>query len=170
MRGMDIDRSGEVWVYRPASHKTMHHGRERVIPLGPKARVILEPFLGRDPGDYLFDPRDAVASRNLARKQARKTPVPTSPVKRKPKRHPKRRPRRQYDKNAYGQAIRRGCAKAGVPLWHPNQLRHNVATRIRQQYGIEAARQLLGHRSIAVTEVYAEADACRVVRIMAEAG
>jgi integrase len=33
VRPCDIDRTGDVWVYRPHSHKTMHHGRDRVIPL-----------------------------------------------------------------------------------------------------------------------------------------
>ena len=35
----------DVWVYRPESHKTEHHGRERRIYLGPKAQAIITPFL-----------------------------------------------------------------------------------------------------------------------------
>jgi integrase len=31
LRPMDVDRSGKVWEYRPASHKTDYRGRERVI-------------------------------------------------------------------------------------------------------------------------------------------
>jgi len=38
MRACDIDLSGETWGYRPASHKTEHHGKERIIFLGPQAR------------------------------------------------------------------------------------------------------------------------------------
>ena len=34
LRPIDLDRSGDVWLYRPQSHKTEHHGRERVIFLG----------------------------------------------------------------------------------------------------------------------------------------
>jgi integrase len=64
----------------------------------------------------------------------------------------------------------RACRKAGIPHWHPNQLRHTAATKIRQRYGLEAARQILGHRSTATTEIYAEADLGRVVFIMAEIG
>jgi hypothetical protein len=45
-----------------------------------------------------------------------------------------------------------------------------VATRIRQRFGIETARQVLGHRSAATTEVYAEADLRRVIETMAEIG
>ena len=93
-----------------------------------------------------------------------------SQARRRPEPRPKQAPRDRYDKNAYRQAIARACKRAGVPHWHPNQLRHNAATLVRQKYGIEIARQLLGHRSAAVTEVYAEADAARVSQIMREIG
>jgi len=45
MRMEDIDLSGEIWIYRPSSHKTEHHGRERLGPVGPKAQAVLQPFL-----------------------------------------------------------------------------------------------------------------------------
>lgn len=42
MRRRDIDASGEVWLYRPESHKTQHHGHERTIYIGanPVSRPI----------------------------------------------------------------------------------------------------------------------------------
>jgi integrase len=40
--------------------------------------------------------------------------------------------------------------------WHPNQLRHSFATRVRKEYGLEAAQVLLGHARADVTQVYAE--------------
>ena len=54
--------------------------------------------------------------------------------------------------------------------WHPHQLRHNAATRLRKQYGLEAARVVLGHRSAAVAEVYAEIDQAKARQIMGEVG
>jgi hypothetical protein len=54
--------------------------------------------------------------------------------------------------------------------WHPHQLRHNAATRLRKQYGLEAARVVLGHRSSAVAEVYAAIDQTKAERIMGEVG
>ena len=43
-----IDRSDpEWWVYRPRRHKTSHHGKPRVISIGPKAIAILAPRLLR---------------------------------------------------------------------------------------------------------------------------
>jgi integrase len=54
--------------------------------------------------------------------------------------------------------------------WHPHQLRHSAATRLREQFGIEAARVVLGVKSAAITEVYAERDQKAAARIMAEVG
>ncbi|MEN6384480.1 MAG: tyrosine-type recombinase/integrase [Phycisphaerales bacterium] len=42
--------------------------------------------------------------------------------------------------------------------WHPHQLRHNAATFLRKEFGIDTARIILGHRSAVITEVYAELD------------
>ncbi len=33
LRPADIDRSGDVWVYRPSDHKTQHHGRGPSSPM-----------------------------------------------------------------------------------------------------------------------------------------
>lgn len=54
--------------------------------------------------------------------------------------------------------------------FHPNQLRHNAATFLRKTYGIEAAQVILGHRTLSVTEIYAEKNVAAAQRIMAEVG
>ncbi len=54
MQGGDIDRSGAIWLYRPRSHKTQHHGKERIIPIGPQAQLILRPFLPDFPAQLVF--------------------------------------------------------------------------------------------------------------------
>ncbi len=55
--------------------------------------------------------------------------------------------------------------------WHPHQLRHNAATRIRREFGLEAAQLVLGHSSAAITDaVYAERDATKVVQAMQRLG
>jgi integrase len=60
--------------------------------------------------------------------------------------------------------------KKKIPHWHPHQLRHNAATRIRKEYGLDAARVVLGHRSAAVSELYAEIDATKAGEIMVRDG
>jgi len=36
--------------------------------------------------------------------------------------------------------------------WHPHQLRHNAATELRKEFGLEAAQILLGHTKADVTQ------------------
>ncbi len=174
MRGCDIDTGVTPWAYRPSSHKTQHHGHERIIHLGPKARRIVKQFLKADLSAFLFSPADAEAERRAKRHADRKTPlscgnVPGSNVKRRPE----HKPRDRYGRDSYARAIARACVKANewakggrviwndervVPHWHPHQLRHTAATKIRRTHGLEAVRTVLGQRSDAVAEVYAERD------------
>ena len=62
IRPCDVDRSGEVWEYRPESHKTEHHGLERIIYIGPKAQDVLCPICYGTPRPTAF-PRP-IANRN----------------------------------------------------------------------------------------------------------
>jgi integrase len=54
--------------------------------------------------------------------------------------------------------------------WHPHQLRHNAATYLRREFGLEAARIILGHQSTAVTEIYAEKDEQQAVEAIMKVG
>ncbi len=180
MRGCDINMSGAVWEYRPASHKTQHHGKSRVIFLGPKAQAVIKPLLKTDTQAYLFDPRDARRSSG--------------------------RDGKLYRRDAYRRAIQRGCEQAfGMPeelkaprrslaklpahereaelnrrskaaawreehCWFPHQLRHSAATSLRREAGIETARCVLGHSELKTTELYAEFDEARAREIMGRVG
>ncbi len=76
----------------------------------------------------------------------------------------------RYDVNAYRRAVARGCDVAGIDRWSPNQLRHTAATRIRQEFGIEAAQAVLGHRLLETTQVYAESNRLRAREAMERIG
>ena len=54
--------------------------------------------------------------------------------------------------------------------WHPNQLRHSFATRVRKEHGLEAAQVLLGHARADVTQVYAERNEQLAAEIVAKLG
>jgi integrase len=121
-------RSGEVlamtpgqikdWIYRPGSHKNAWRGHVREIPIGPRCRVVLAPWLdGKGPEERIFP---------------------------------------SYTSQSYGRAISRACDVAGVPHWHPHQIRHAHATRVRASHGLDAAQAVLGHKHARVTEIYAE--------------
>ena len=51
MRGYDLDRSGKVWAYMPATHKTEHHDIDRRFNSGPElkksSKDIYELTLGK---------------------------------------------------------------------------------------------------------------------------
>lgn len=174
MRGLDLDMTGDLWLYRPPQHKCEHFERERVIPIGRRGQEIIKPFLAADLTAHLFRPCDAENERNARRRQERETPCWPSHCKRRGARNPQRPPLDHYTTDSYRRAIERGCARAfpapdGVTSdetkewhrahrWHPNQLRHSRATVIRKRYGLEAARVVLGHSTAATTEIYAEMD------------
>jgi integrase len=169
MRTIDLDRRGSIWEYIPGRHKTEHHNKDRQIFLGPKAQEILRSWLRPDVEEYLFSPKEAEAERLAGMRLRRKTPV-----------QPFQRDRRKlgrarsfadfYTVRAYYTAIRRGCLKAGVPPWGANRLRHNAATRLRREFGLDVARVILGHSSPAVTEIYAEVDREKAIAVMERVG
>lgn len=200
MRGCDLDITGRLWTYRPATHKTQHHGHDRTIYIGPKAQGVLAPFLRTDLSAHLFSPADAVVEQRASRHAARKTPITqgNGPGTNR-RRSPKRAAGACYDATSYRRAIARACERAFVMpaefrpqhedgpasreeraakrrawraanVWHPHQLRHTAATRLRKEYGLEAAQVILGHKSLAVTEIYAEKNVATAVRIMGEVG
>jgi integrase len=169
MRASDLDTSGPVWSYRPATHKMEHRSRERVIFLGPRAQAVLRPWLRPNLEEYLFQPCEAEADRKGAMRAERKTPVqPSQRDRSKP--GARRKPGERYSVTTYRVAIYRGCRAANIPAWGPNRLRHNGATRLRREFGLDGAQVVLGHASADVTQVYAELDRQRAADIMARIG
>lgn len=167
MRSCDVDTSEALWIYRPAGHKTAHHGRERSIFLGPRAQEVLRPWLRADPADYLFSPREAVTERLARRRQGK----PVAAGKRRSNgRAPGRAPGDRYTTQTYHHAVRYGCARAAVPTWHPHQLRHSAATWLRKEFGLDAARVILGHTSASTAEIYAELDNEKARAVMQRVG
>jgi integrase len=182
MRGCDLNIWGEIWEYVPSSHKTEHHGKRRIVAVGPAGQAVLREFLKPDLQAFLFSPRDVR----------------------------KGRAGDCYSDYSYGKAIQKGCELAfGMPAelrdvgrhvkglkdltdqqreklraslckqaaewranhcWAPNRLRHNFATRARREFGIEAARVTLGHSSAVTSEIYAERDLEAARAVVAKIG
>ena len=185
LRPMDIDLNGEVWEYRPASHKTQHHSKSRIIYIGPQAQAILASYLERPAETFCFSPAESETMRHVEMRTKRKTRVQPSQQHRR-KSRPKRVPRTFYDRDGYRRAITRAVEKANkriladaehfgieavlLPHWHPNQLRHSAATKIRKQFGLEAAQVILGHSKADVTQIYAERDAAKAIDVIKQIG
>lgn len=136
----------EPWEWR-AQHKTEHLDKTLVVPIGPRARAILQPRLDAIESGYIFRPQDARANVRYGQ---------------------------HYSRNAYSQAVTRGIeycnahrvihnetAKADerlpmIPHWTPHQIRHSKGTSTREEHGLEAAQAILGHDSVDATQIYAE--------------
>ncbi len=140
MRAVDIDRSGDVWLYQPSQHKTANKGKPRSVAIGPEAQAVLRRSWKED--GYLFPP-------------TRKKGPPCGPY---------------YTNDSYRRAIHRACQKAGLPKWSPNQLRHQAATEIRRAFDLEHAQASLGHTSPNVTTIYAERDVLRACEVAKRLG
>jgi integrase len=54
--------------------------------------------------------------------------------------------------------------------WAPNRLRHTFGTRVRKDYGLEAAQVLLGHSKADVTQIYAERNEALAATVAAKIG
>jgi integrase len=183
VRTRDLEMTGDVWTYKPASHKSEHRHKQRIIHFGPKAIEILKPWLRANRDDHLFRPCDAVDAKNLEKRQARATPLWPSHVKaqaRNRKTKPKRTPGASYDVHAYRRAVvyaitkaNKARAKDGLPLvphWHLHQLRHSAATRLEREFGMSAAQVVLGHSSPNVTKIYTAADMAKAAEAMRRIG
>jgi integrase len=211
MRGVDLEMTGPVWVYRPGSdagphgrHKTAHRGQPRVVLIGPRAQEVLRPWLRLNLQEYLFQPREAMAQYRAELHRKRQTPLTPGQASRGPKGNPRRAPGDRYRVSSYDHAVMDACDAAFPPpgplarqegetkkgwlarigaeglaevkrwqkahRWHPNQLRHAKATELRREFGLDAARAVLGHRSPQITEVYAEIDADKAARVMEQRG
>lgn len=116
IRPCDLDTSGDVWLYRPESHKTEHHDRERIICIGPRAQDVLRPYLLRPADSYCFSPVDSERKRLAELHDRRRTPLscgnrPGTNRKRKPK----KTAGEHYTTNSYRRVIHRACAVAFPP-------------------------------------------------------
>ncbi|NLS92125.1 MAG: site-specific integrase [Planctomycetaceae bacterium] len=163
MRPRDIERTRDVWIYRPESHKLDWQGIDKEILLGPQAQTLLGPWLeGRDEDAYLFSPKEVAEASYLARRTREK--------KKPRKSRRKRPPREHYSDDSYRRAVQRVCKAIGIPSWSPGRLRHNAGTQVREAFGVEAAQLVLGHRKLSTTEIYAEKSREKYEEIIREVG
>jgi len=189
LRPRDLDRSSDVWEYRPSHHKTEHHEHDRVVCIGPKGQDVLRPYLLRAADAYCFSPAESAEQHRRRRHEARKTP-PRQGNKRGTNRkaRPERTPGEKFDVASYRRAIHRAC-DAAFPApedvatdkdalaawqqqhrWSPHQLRHTMATRVRKEFDLESAKAVLGHSAANVTGIYAEVDRQRAVEVARRMG
>ena len=190
IRPRDVDRSDPAcWVYRPGSHKTEHHGRERVIVLGPEGAGGPAPLARPRPGRLLLQPgrgrgrarggATALAGPSKAGRRPGPSPGGATPRTatgwRSPGPATGRSPTRRSAK-VRGEDLTddRGGAELlewrKAHRWHPHRLRHTKATEIRRRFDTEAAQVILGHSKPDTTLIYAERDLARAREVMGRVG
>lgn len=188
LRARWLDTNGEVWALpldgkdgRP-KHKTAHKGKDRTIYFGPRAQRVLRQFMrpGRPLDRPLFCPREAnaEAKRRGAKggRRENQQPTPRKGSRRWKNQHGEgladdpRRLGEAYTTSSYRRAIHRACKAAGVEPWGPHRLRHNAATYLNREFGIETANIILGHSTTAITAIYAERNERRAREVMQRIG
>lgn len=137
----DINTEGEVWIYKPNSHKNKWRGKERTICIGPKAQTIIMPYV-----------QDAISGSQFVFR-------------------PKSEVNKPYSLHGMISSISKACKKAKVDSWTSGRLRHNAATIINQTFGdLDASRVVLGHSEKTTTEIYAERDIQKAIEIARQIG
>lgn len=128
MRPVDIDTSGDIWLYTPDRHKTEHHEHRLVKAIPTPAQEAIAPFLEAAP--------------------TRESPLFTT-------RYGNPYDARSYYqavKKAVELANKNGVS---VPHWSPLQLRHTISGVVDKMLGREASQHYLGHSRPDVTAIYA---------------
>ncbi len=150
LRSIDVDMSGEVWVFTPTQHKTKHHGHQRAVLLGPRAQEFVAPFIKDDPETFWFDPLEESRTRSELWHDTPKGDRSRNGVRCA---RPGAVRREALDPRKVQNWLRQACSKVGVKFTS-HQLRHAALSRIRAEHGIESARLIAGQHSQIVTRGY----------------
>jgi len=175
MRPCDLDRSKEVWIFSLAHHKGSWQLKTRTIHFGPDAQAVLSPWLLGTPADqYVFSPKRSEEIRSRERSDARVTPLwPSHSARNDRKRRSTRRrpPSDRYTAANLATAVRRACRRADVEVFTPYQLRYLRAVELRERYGLEVVRAVLGHCAASMSDHYSKAaDGILASRAASEVG
>ena len=166
MRGCDIDMSGQIWLYRPSEYKEAQYKEDKIVPLGPKAQEVIRPFLKTRTDACLFTPRQSERNRRGRQPKGLRDHYTADTYRRAI----------QYTINRANRAIKADAKARGIdrpdliPVWTPHQLRHSAATRFKREFGLEAARAMLGHSQVNMTEHYAEMDLRKAMQVASKIG
>ncbi len=125
----ELDRSGDVWVYRPGKHKTAHLDVARQVAIGPKGQAVLRPWLA------LASSPDAILFRPVGRSRGVRPEA--------------------YNDRSFAKAVAKAARKAGLEGVTAYCVRHAFKLRISRLYGLDAARTVMGHSAVSMTAQYA---------------
>ncbi len=197
LRPCDLDRHSDPWEAVLEKHKNAHRDQPRILLFNHAAQRVLMPYLMRPQEAPMFQPYEALHDFLADKTAGRVTPAGYGNCSSGKIRMCV--PGEAFTVNVYRRAIARGCERAyAMPaelkdaygdtpeqrkakqerrklwhaenVWHPHQLRHTAATRLRRELGVEMARVVLGHATLDATEIYAEADLAKARSVMEAMG
>ena len=164
LRKVDIDRSRPdgIWLYTPSEHKTKARGKQRVVPFGAKAQLLLGNWLDKKKDtEFVFSPLDARQEQWELQRMERKTPLTPSQRKRDERNSARKGAslNQQMSVNSLSRAVLRAIEKARhdghtVESWTPYCVRHQVITEIALLEGPVASQRIAGHSSLNTTDIY----------------
>ncbi len=161
----EIDTSGTVWLYRPTSHKLEHHGRTRVIAIGPQAQAVLMKYRGFGP--VWPGKKGAFTTAAYRRAITRGCEFAFG----MPKELRLRGKALKALTAEQREAVREQAeAWRQENTWHPNQLRHSFATELRKSETLDVVAATLGHSRITTSELYAELNLQAATAVVAKIG
>lgn len=67
-------------------------------------------------------------------------------------------------------AMKKACRELNIPIFTAHWLRHTAATRVREDYGLDAAQVTLGHSKADTTELYAGLNLEKAIEVARDAG
>lgn len=71
---------------------------------------------------------------------------------------------------SYSLAIKLACTKLKIKRFTAHWLRHNAASRFREEYGLDTAQTVLGHANASMTELYAHLNLDKAIEVARNAG
>jgi integrase len=149
VRLCDIDQSGDVWVYRPYTHKNKTRGKNLEKMIGRRAQEILRPYLEKrkdTPEKFLFSPLDGGDKAS-------------------------RRGRDFFSRDRYDREVAKGVKLAGVERWTAQQIRVTSTREAREKFGLEFAQSFAGHSNSSTTERhYAPVSCAKAIEVAREIG
>jgi len=167
-----------ILEFSPPVFKTKYRGLARVVRFGPRSAMIINPFLNRGDDEFLFSPREAESERRKKMHKLRVTPLSygNRPGTNR-KENPQWKPGNCYSTCSVRKSIRRAVNTYNrhnpdnqIEMFTPHRLRHSALTRMRNEYGFEAAMAAAGHSSPSMTQLYTEKSSKAGRRLAAAAG
>jgi integrase len=69
-----------------------------------------------------------------------------------------------------GNQVKAACDELEIERFSPHWLRHNAASWLREEYGLDVAQIMLGHASASMTELYAHLNLKKAITVARDAG